>query len=262
MGMHFGIIASRVPLDSILQALRENGAELRLVGTLDRLEDAPQGGDTTYIIAGEHAGVCYLLDETMVLSAGHADSLAAVARQLGCAVVGCGAETVSGTFWFTAFEGPSLLRMFFMCRSNLAVPFSVGRPFQSEASHPLDMGWDGEGIFAALEELDFDYNAWLNAGPYQLLALDDVSGPAEEPLEDAQRVHWKRNQLGPDNRPGISVVHRPQGDMESYQNLSGRGRQLASGRRTLWQGIRQYFRRRHSWRRPKAGVQTLFSGDK
>jgi hypothetical protein len=253
MGMHFGIIAGHVSLDPIVQALRQSGAELRLVKTLDRLEDAPNDGNTTYIIAGEHAGASYLLDETMVLSAGQADLLAAAANRMGTLVVGCGAETVSGTFWFSAFDGPEVLRMFFMCRSNLAVPFSVGAPFRSEATHPLDMDWDGDGIFAAFTELGFDYTAWLNAGPYQLFALDNVAELANQPLESAQREHWKHNQLAPETRPKVSIVQRPPVDMASYQK--------PSGRRTLLQGIRQYFRRRHSSRSPKAGVQTLFSDD-
>lgn len=254
MGMHFGIVAGRAPLDSIIQALRESGAELRPVKSLDRLEDAPNDGDTTYIIAGEHAGASYLLDETMVLSAGQADLLAATASRMGALVVGCGAETVSGTFWFSAFRGPDLLRMFFMCRSKLAVPFSVGVPFRSEASYPLDMDWDGDGIFAAMAELGFDYTAWLSAGPYQLFALDNVAEATHHPLESAQRKHWKDNRLAPERRPSVSVVQRPPVNTASNQKPPGGG--------TLLQRLRQRLRQRHSWRRPKAGVQTLFSGDK
>jgi hypothetical protein len=262
MGMHFGIIAGRAPLDLIIQAFCESGAELSLVKTLDRLEDAPHSGNTTYIIAGEHAGASYLVDETMVLSAGQADLLSMAARHTGAIVVGCGAETVSGTFWFSAFDGPDMLRMFFMCRSNLAVPFSEGKPFHCETTHPLDMDWDGDGIRSALGELGFDYDAWLDAGPYQLLELGGVSGPANQPLEDAQREHWKRNQLASDERPEISLVQRPPVNMVAYQDPCEPSRQSMPGRRTFWQGILQSIRQRHTWRKPKAGVQTLFSGDK
>ena len=82
MGMHFGIIAGRVSLDAIIQAFHESGAELVRVKPLDRLEDVPPDRNATYIIAGEHAGSSYLIDESMLLSAGQADLLAAVAEQV------------------------------------------------------------------------------------------------------------------------------------------------------------------------------------
>jgi hypothetical protein len=259
MGMHFGIIAGRVPLDSLIQALCQSGAELRFVNPIDSLADAPDDGDTTYIIAGEHAGASYLLDRTMVLSAGQADLLAAAARRAEAHIVGCGAETTSGTCWFSAFDGPNVLRMFFACATDLAQPFSVGQPLESEASCPLDMGWDGDGIVAALEQAGFDYNAWVEAGPFQLLALDDISGPVDQPLEDTQKEHWNHYRLVSDDGPEICVVQRPLGNITPPL---GRGQPLASGNPTLWQGFRKSLRRRNSWRHPKAGVQTLFSGDK
>jgi hypothetical protein len=242
--MHFGIIAGRVSLDAILQAFHESGAELLRVKPLERLEDAPQDRSATYIIAGEHAGSSYLIDESMLLSAGQADLLAAVADRTGALVVGCGAETVSGTFWFSAFNGRDLLRIFWMCRSDLAAPFSDGRPFQSEATHPLDMDWDGDGIFAALGELGFEYNSWLAAGPYQLLVLEKVAGPTNQPLEDALTEHSKRHQLASDERPGISVVQRPPVSIGPSQSPSEPGLSVGSGKRTLWQRAIQSLRRR------------------
>jgi len=241
--MHFGIIAGRVSLDAILRAFREFGAELRLVKPLDRLEDAPQDRNATHIIAGEHAGSSYLIDESMLLSAGQADLLAAAADRTGALVVGCGAESVSGTFWLSAFDGREMLRMFWMCRSDLAEPFSDGRPFPSETTHPLDMDWDADGIFAALGELGFDYKAWLAAGPYQLLALENFAGTANQPLKDALKEHSKRHQLASDERPRISVVQRSPVNVASSQSQSEPGRSLASGKRTLWQRVLQPFPR-------------------
>jgi len=244
MGMHFGIIAGRVPLGALLQTFRELGSELRLVRQLDRLEDVPQDRNADYMIAGEHNGSSYLIDESMLLSAGKADLLAAASDRTGALVVGCGAETVSGTFWFNAFEGQHLLRMFWMCRSDLAAPFSAGQPFQSEATHPLDMDWDGDGIFAALGELGFDYNAWLAAGPYQLLVLEKAGGPANQPLEDALREHWERHKLAPSERPRISVVRRPPAKGAPFRAPSDPSRSPASGKRTLWDRVIQSLRRR------------------
>jgi hypothetical protein len=236
MGMHFGIIAGRVSLDVLLEALRESWSALRRIKPLDRLEDAPQDRNATYIIAGEQAGASYLIDESMLLSAGQTDLLAAAADRTGALVVGCGAETVSGTFWFSAFHGRDLLRMFWMCRSDLTAPFSEGRPLQSETTHPLDMDWDADGIFAALGELGFDYSAWLAAGPYQLLELEMADGPTTQPLEDALKEHCKNHQLAVDQRPGICVVQRAPANIAPSQ--------LATGKPTLWQRIIQSLRGR------------------
>jgi hypothetical protein len=242
--MHFGVIAGRVSLDVLLRVFGEVGLELRQVRPLDRLEDAPQDRDATYVIAGERDGASYLIDQSMLLSAGQADLLAAAADRTGVLVVGCGAETVSGTFWFSAFDGPDLLRMFWMCRSDLALPFSDGRPFQSEASHPLDMDWDGDGIFAALSELGFDYNAWLAVGPYRLLTLEKLAELTHQPLEDALKEHCKRHQLAPEERPEISVVQRAPTNNTSSRSSPELGRSLPTGKRTVRQRVIQSFRRK------------------
>jgi len=208
MGMHFGIVAARVPLQTLLPAFRAEGAELRPLQSLDSLDDAPEDRTLDYLIAGERAGSSYLIDSSMLLSAGHSDLLAAVARHTGALLVGCGAETVSGTFWFTAFAGPHPVRIFWMCRSDLAVPYTCGTPLPSEAAHPLDMGYDGDGIRAALGELGFDYDAWTAAGPFQLLSLDHISGPADQPFEADLRDHHARHKLSAPAHPAATVVKR------------------------------------------------------
>ena len=98
MGMHFGIVASHVPLKRLLGELNEAGFALRQVGELSRMDEAPDDNDESYVIAGELGGATYLLDKSMLISAGHADQLAAIAKRTGEVVVGCGAETVSATY--------------------------------------------------------------------------------------------------------------------------------------------------------------------
>jgi hypothetical protein len=245
MGMHFGIIAGKLSLDSLTLAFNELGLELRHVKSLDRIEDAPRDADDeeTYIIAGERDGACYLIDQSMALSAGHLDLLAAAAKRAGGRVVSCGAETTSGTFWFSAFDGEDLLRMFWMCRMELDAPFSAGIPLQGEASHPLDMDWDGEGIFAALSELGFDYHGWLDVGPYRLLTRGAIPTLANRPLEEARDEHYRQHQLEPDERPEISVVQRAPVSTPSTGPMTEAGRASTPGKLGIWQRIVRAIRR-------------------
>lgn len=215
MGMHFGIVASRSSLEGLFRVLGELGCRLRPVRPLNALEDAPQDRSATYLIAGESDGASYLIDPAMLLSAGEPDLLAALAHRTGTVVVGCGAETGSGTFWFTAFDGQELRRMFWMCRSDLSTPFGLGKAFGSEASHPLDAGLDAPGIFAALGELGFDFKAWHATGPYQLLTLENMPKRSDRPLEVGLKEHCSRHRFG---RPGETSIRGEAQDSLAEKN--------------------------------------------
>jgi hypothetical protein len=228
--MHFGIIAGRASLDPLIQSFHDLGIELRFVKALDRLEDAPRDRNAAYIIAGERAGMSYMVDEPMLLSGGKADVLASAAAKMGVLLVGCGAETVSGTFWLSAFDGPNPLRLFMACTMNLPVPFSQGVPLRSEAEQPLDSGLDGEGVWAALKDLGFDYDSWVHSGPFRLLALEELGAQGEQPLEDAIAGHCGRHQLPVDQRPSISAMLRAPTAVSSPPESS---RAAESDRRTL-----------------------------
>lgn len=110
---------------------------------------SPVGEDIFHV--SEVDGVSYLLDPAMVLSSS-ADLIVAVAEELSCLVVGAGGETVSGTFWLTAAEGPTLRRVYFNVVSTMTQPFMLGAALPSE----LTVDWtdiDGAGILARLEDL-------------------------------------------------------------------------------------------------------------
>ena len=208
MGMHFGIVASRVPLGRLLEELNEAGIALRLVRELAGLDDVPGGNEADYVVGGERGGATFLIDQSMLISAGRADELAAIAKRTGEMVVGCGAETVSGTYWLTAFSGARLLRVFWMCHSELTTPFSDGTPLRSEAARRIDGDIDGGGIVAALHELGFDYEDWIGVGPFRLFAVERLADPKEQPLEEAMKEHWATHQIPPGERPGLTVVSR------------------------------------------------------
>ena len=90
MGMHFGIVAARVPLAQLTETFRACGTELIDRGSLRSLEEAPGDRSATYVIAGECDGASYLMDESMLLSAAVPDRLAEVARTVQACVVSCG----------------------------------------------------------------------------------------------------------------------------------------------------------------------------
>ena len=160
MGMHSGVVASRVPLDRLIEEFDAVGIGLRLVGDVASSDAIPEGNEESYVIGGQRGGATHLFDEAMLLSA--------IANRTGELVVGCGAETASQTYYFSAFEGARPLRLFWMCHSELTTPFSDGTPLASEALQPMDGDFSGGGVFAALRALGFDYEGWAKQGPFRL----------------------------------------------------------------------------------------------
>lgn len=225
MGMHSGVVASRVPLDRLIEEFDAVGIGLRRVGDVASSDAIPEGNEESYVIGGERGGATYLFDESMLLSAGRADDLAAIANRTGELVVGCGAETSSQTYYFSAFEGARLLRLFWMCHSDLTKPFSDGAPLASEASEPLDGDFYGGGIFAALRGLGFDYEGWEKQGPFRLYIIDRYEVSAEQPLELASMVHCERHQIPAEDRPAPIVSMQPAPEP------------------SLWAGLVRWFRR-------------------
>ncbi len=209
MGMHSGVVASRVPLDRLIEEFDAVGIGLRLVGDVASSDAIPEGNEESYVIGGQRGGAPYLFDEAMLLSAGRADDLAAIANRTGELVVGCGAETASQTYDFSAFEGARLLRLFWMCHSELTTPFSDGAPLASEALQPMDGDFYGGGVFAALRALRFDYEGWEKQGPFRLYIVDRYAVPTERPLELAIKEHCERHEIPPEDRPAPIVSIRP-----------------------------------------------------
>ena len=81
--------------------------DLGVVEDPDSLADRQPGGYLLFV--GEAGGKSYLLDTHMALSTSP-DLVAFLAADSGYVVVGYGAETVSGSYWFIAARGGTLLR--------------------------------------------------------------------------------------------------------------------------------------------------------
>ena len=89
MGMHFGILAAPCSWPTLLTALREHAGEFS--------EAASSGGENWEIEAGEHEGRSYVVDSSYLLSGGAPDLIVTLSKSIPGVVVGCYAETVSGS---------------------------------------------------------------------------------------------------------------------------------------------------------------------
>lgn len=213
MGMHFGIVCAELPMTELIARLRRVGGEMLDRGAVsdpNRFNPSPSEGSA--VIAGERDGKAYLMDESLLLSGPEPDLIVAVASlEPKVLVVGCGAETVSGTYWFVAARGSDVIRSYFHCHSDLAQPFQQGAPLVSEQGQPLDGDTDGKGLTAALTSLGFDFDRWFTEGPWNAFLYTGEGADAAAssgPLGQAQGEHHARYKLPPGKQPTMKVVTR------------------------------------------------------
>jgi hypothetical protein len=91
---------------------------------------------------------------------------------------------------------------------ELAEPLSEGTPFSCEATHSLD-DIDGNGMFAVLRELSFDFDEWFSQRGNVLLAHPiDVPYPEDGPLMTRVNNHRSKYKLKPRDVPPIQLVGR------------------------------------------------------
>jgi hypothetical protein len=163
MGMHLGLIAADCDWSTLRAALARHCEEFTdIARSASEQWLVKSGVDDLYV--GERDGRCYVLDPAMVLSA-DSDLIVAIAHESSCLVAAGGAETVSGTFWFTAADGVGLRRVHFDVASDLTEPFDVGVPLSSEGS----IDWrdmDGAGILARFADLGFSPSVLMNYPPH------------------------------------------------------------------------------------------------
>ncbi len=211
--MHFGVVVADVPsarLTSVLDEVAPRFVDSGPLATLDELDSSGENGWELGIGDLDDRG--FLWDGTLLLSS-HADLLTRVSAATGGLVIGCGAETVSGTFYLAAARADRLLRHYFQCNADLARPYSMGPPLPGEEADKLD-DIDGGGLFAILAAHGFDYDRWYDRAPKRRLSwtaeyLDQPdslpwAGPAEAALE-RHRVEYK---LAPGDMPPIVVQAR------------------------------------------------------
>ena len=197
----------------------------------------PKPDEGSPLIVGERDGKTYVLDGGLLLSGIQPDLIVSLAsNEPSALVVGCGAETVSGTYWLTAARGSEVIRSYFHCHSDLRRPFERGTPLPTEAGQPLDGDTDGQGLTAALSSLGFDFDSWFAGGPWEAFlytgeGADDSA--ARGLLSQAQDEHHARFKLKPEEQPTIKVVSRDKtgavtGVSDSGIKLSNLGRRRES----------------------------------
>jgi hypothetical protein len=107
--------------------------------------------------------MCCALDSLFVLSH-DSDLIVTLSRELSCPIVGAGAETVSGTFWYTAAAEGRLRRLYQDVKTTVTAPFELGPPLPTEQEAPLDQA-DGKGIMSSLAASGFDMDLVAHGTP-------------------------------------------------------------------------------------------------
>jgi hypothetical protein len=151
-----------------------------------------------------------ILDTSMLLSA-DGDAIVSVSAELATIVVGCGAETTSGTYWLFAAEQGRLLRAYWACHTDMRRPWSTGDPLPSEARHPLE-DLDGHGLIAVLAGFGFDHERWSARDDLRELVFEPTDLPAADGPLSMELDAFRRSVAIPEGqRPSPVVVARDGG---------------------------------------------------
>ena len=232
--MHFGVIIARAEWPTLHAALQVRCGALRDAGEVSPSDwfDPPSGEDMFHVASSD--GTTYILDPTMVLSA-DSDLITGVARDLSCLVVGAGGETVSGTFWLTAAEGPDLRRVYFNVVATMTAPFTLGDTLPSEATTDWD-DIDGAGIFARLHDLGLATEILDRGpdGPGRRLVWEGDQLPEQGPLGTQINDHCTRHQRpdADDWLKNIAVQTRPGGGYDLTGSTSPK-----PNKESRWKGL-------------------------
>jgi len=211
VGYHSGILAANASWVALERALR-----LRL-GTRAGEPIAVDDLDRDGCAGGELDGRAYILDGEMLLST-DGDLVLELSRELGCLVIGCGAETVSGSFWLFAADRGARLRTYWSCAMELDAALDTG---DWARAVPLeDLG--GIGIRDALSHGGFDFEGWLDHGTHISLSLPESyaggSGVIASEIDAFRGAH----RLPPDRAPKPQLVFHP--PVVARESLWGRVR--------------------------------------
>lgn len=213
MGMHHGVIAAKAPSARLIEAINAHTSRLEAGAPAARLDDIPlEATDAGWGLAfGERAGTTYIFDTSMVLSADF-DLMAALSRDLDTPVLGWGAETVSGSYWFIACRDGELVRGYWQCHMDMRAPWSRGPSLTTEARQPFDADLDGAGLEAGARELGFDFAGWLKTGPFVALSYDAKEFPRKGPIEEEFSRFHETVRIPEGQQPKIVAVVRSAGE--------------------------------------------------
>lgn len=159
-----------------------------------------------------HEERCYVLDKAMVLSS-LPDTIVALSGQLSCAVIGAGAETVSGTFWLTAAKNGRLALLHYDQKVAITEPLHLGLRLPCEEAYPFDDP-DGRGILAAIAMLGFTVPVLMQGTPGDGTRhrWSASTFPESGPVQGRINKHCKkRKRPGADHRWNVTAVPRENG---------------------------------------------------
>ena len=211
MGMHFGFIAAELPAAELVAQLDARVPRFNDRGEIESFAEIGSGthDEGWDVVAGDLDGRGYLLDPSYLLSGMEPDLLAGIAAATDKLVIGCCAETVSGSFCCLVARGSEVLRHYYHCHSALDAPYSFGTPLPTEGASPLEH-INGDGFLALQRHFGFDYERWSKTGPMRRITwtpqwLRDQAPSPSGPLADAVKQHDQAHQLKREERPSIKL---------------------------------------------------------
>jgi hypothetical protein len=218
MGMHFGILVADLPWSEFFSLLSSKTGRFLDQGPVDNLDelDLDPTSEGNLIVAGEYRGKSYVLDTSMMMSMTGADFVAELSEEADALVIGCGAETTSGSYAFLAVRSGEVLRRYFDSQAFLSEPLDEGDDLPTEEDQPLE-DLDGKGLIAALAHFGFDFDGWYKeGGRRQYVYTADESKSSEEergvlvkgPLAERMNEHYGEYALPDDERPTIMLYTR------------------------------------------------------
>ena len=188
MGMHFGVIAAQGSVEQLLAAIGSAGS-LTVGHPIGSFDDAPEmdaAGERT-LIAGDHLGQAYLLDESLILAT-DPDLIVDVSRRLGSRAMAAAAETTSGTYALIAATEGRLERLHWLGLGQQTEPYDVGLPLPGEPADGLD-DLDGQRLMAVVRAAGFDVDDWRESGRKVVVAAaygdPGSDGPARSTPTDS-----------------------------------------------------------------------------
>jgi hypothetical protein len=203
--MHFGILAARCPLPALQDELV--GVGLTPGPPVD--PHSPQSDEPIEYVCGEHQGHGYVLDSLFELSS-HGDFVVALSQKLQTMVVGCGAETTSGSYWLFAADNGRLLRAYWSCALDLSDPFDEGDWGRDVELEDLD----GDGLEELLRHAGLEYGQSTDGRPLYGQPLQQLSSAATLKLPDGSlherlEQHRALHRIPDGDQPSIGIVLRP-----------------------------------------------------
>jgi len=201
MGHHAGMVAARASW-SALEARLVDRVRLEVgpkIGSMDDVDDRGQS------IGGELDGRAYVHDAEMILSS-DGDLIAALSQDLETLVVGCGAETVSGSCWLFAAERGEPLRTYWACATDLREPLDIGAWPPGERIDLEDV--DASGIRDVLAAGGFDFDAFIERGSKRRIEVPEDVDLGKGSIAAQVEAHRAANKIPAGQQPQPQVVGR------------------------------------------------------